>query len=392
MKIVIAADTYFPHVNGASYSAQRLAYALATAGHEVHVIAPSESLENTEHSTGTVTVHGISSLPVPFYQGFRFVLRPIATWNIRSLLAEIDPEIIHMHMHFAIASSALAYARDFGIPTIATNHFMPDNLVHYLPFGPRLKSHVIHLAWMDAARVYKKTDIVVSPTNTARSILETYLQRPSEVVSNGVPLGHFHGNHDTNAVREKYALGFSPFVLAVGRLDAEKNIDVILRAVAQTKTHFNLIIAGKGALKEELVGLTRTLGIAHRVSFIGFVADADLPALYAAADCFIHAGTAELQGMSVMEAMASGLPIVAARAVALPELVHEGENGYLFEPNDSHTLTQILDYMFRSPGKMRVMGKHSQRIIQPHSIKNMLQAYEQMYVRAKAKYTRTATI
>lgn len=383
MRIVLATDTYFPHVNGASYSVQRLAHALAAAGHDVHVIAPSQSLDQTKEHTGSVITHGISSIPIVFYEGFRITVRPIAAWQVRSILAEIQPDIIHMHMHFAIASSALAYARSNGVPVIATNHFMPENLIHYIHLPDRIKQMLIRFAWRDAARVYKKATIVVSPTHTARTLLEQFMDRKSEVVSNGVPLRHFHSNHDTAAVREKYKLGFSPILLSVSRLDAEKNIDRILHAVARTKTHFTYIVAGKGVERDTLEALASDLGISNRVSFIGFVEDEDLPALYAAADCFINAGTAELQGMSVMEAMATGLPILAAQAVALPELVLNGVNGYLFNPTDHARLATLLDCMFRNPGTMRVMGQKSTDIIQPHSIRNMVNAYEHLYSHAR---------
>lgn len=382
MKILIATDTYYPHINGASYSTQRFAEALAAKGHSVSVIAPSQTLFYTKAVRNGTTVYGVPSLPIFFYSGFRFVLRPVAVFYVRKIMRKIKPEILHMEMHFAISSSALSFARKQAIPVVVTNHFMPENLIHYIPLPRFFQKWIINLAWKDAARIYQKTNMIISPTKTAEDVLLKWLRPGGKnmVLSNGVDMNHFRPNHNTTEIKEKYHLPDRPLLLYVGRLDKEKNIDLILKAVSASKEDFHFVIAGSGANRKNLETLVLTLGIKDRVSFTGFVPDAILPNLYSLANCFINAGLAELQGMSVMEAMASGLPVLAARAVALPELVHQGENGFLFEPKDSDALAKYMTVIFRDKEKRKEMGQKSLEIIKPHDFSTMVIKCEELYL------------
>jgi glycosyltransferase involved in cell wall biosynthesis len=285
-------------------------------------------------------------------------------------------------MHFAVSSTTLFSARRKNIPVVATNHFMPENLIHYLPFPHWLKKTIISLAWKDAARIYRKTDVVISPTETAKKVLDKWLgntNTKSIVLSNGVALDHFHPDHQTKQVVEKYHLPNLPLLLFVGRLDKEKNIDVILRAFARSAKNFHIVIAGSGSEKKHLDELAASLNIKEHVTFTGFVPNEELPALYAASSGFINAGVAELQGMSVMEAMASGLPVLGARAVALPELVHHGENGYLFEPGNREELAGYMTTLFANEEKRKQMGEKSMEIIQPHRFSNVVIKCEEIY-------------
>lgn len=386
MKILISADTYYPHVNGASYSAQRFAQGLAKAGHQVSVIAPSPTLFSAKETRNGVTVYGLPSLPIFFYSGFRFVLSPVAASGVKKIMQEIKPDILHMEMHFAISSSALSVARKQGIPVVVTNHFMPENLVHYFPIPRLCKKWLVALFWKDAARVYRKTDMVISPTKTAEGVLERWLgSEKNMVLSNGVDMSHFHPGHDTALVKEKYRLPKKPLLLYVGRLDKEKNIDAVIKAMAATKEDFHFVVAGKGANSKKLESLAFSLGQKDRVSFIGFVPDEFLPALYSSADCFINAGVAELQGMSVMEAMASGLPVLAARAVALPELVYDGQNGFLFDPKDIETLSKHMSAIFKDSNKRKEMGQKSLEIIKPHDFSSVMLECQNLYRRLLLK-------
>src|SRR5699024_9030056 len=132
-------------------------------------------------------------------------------------------------------------------------------------------------------------------------------------------------------------------VLFVGRVTGEKQIDVLLKAVQllPAELHAKLQIVGGGDQLKNLEQLARTLGIADRVEFTGYVADEDLRRSYTRASVFAIPSVAELQSIATMEAMASGLPIVAANAMALPHLVHDG-NGFLFEPGNAQELADRL--------------------------------------------------
>jgi glycosyltransferase involved in cell wall biosynthesis len=113
--------------------------------------------------------------------------------------------------------------------------------------------------------------------------------------------------------------------------------------------------------------------------FTGFVDDADLPGAYAAADVFVNAGTAELQSLVTLEAMASGLPVLGAQASALPHLVHHEHNGYLFPPGDADALADHLITVLSNPVKAKTMGVRSRAIAGQHDVAATVAAFERLY-------------
>jgi glycosyltransferase involved in cell wall biosynthesis len=167
----------------------------------------------------------------------------------------------------------------------------------------------------------------------------------------------------------------------VGRLDKEKRIDVILRALPDILrvTSVHLVLAGMGKEKQRLEKLTEKLGIQKAVTFTGFVHDKDLQNIYRIADLFVMASTAELQSIVTMEAMASGLPVVAVNARALPELVHDGENGYLFPDGDSQMLAEKVIAILSNQTMRAQMSQKSLEIIKDHDINTVIEKYESIY-------------
>jgi glycosyltransferase involved in cell wall biosynthesis len=144
----------------------------------------------------------------------------------------------------------------------------------------------------------------------------------------------------------------------------------------------HLLLVGKGEEREELEALTRDLGLEHCVHFLGFVPEADLPAIYRASDLFTIVATTEVQSLPTLQAAATGLPIVAADAVALPELVHDGVNGYLVPPYDPRALADAAGVIFGDPDLAARMGRESLGIAEPHAEKHTFDEYEDLYFHA----------
>jgi len=385
MRILIASDTYYPHVNGASYFTQRLAYYLNARGHAVAVIAPSVSFQNTRDDAEGISVYGIWSLPVLFYSGFRFSPPPILIRRrVQKVIEEFKPEIVHPQSHFFLSRTALQVARRKNIPVAATNHFMPENLVHYLHLPGVITDFIKHQAWRDFSKIFNSAHYVTTPTRTAALLLPSHLAAPVRVISNGIDLKRFNPYNKGSYLRQRYKLPEKPVLLYVGRLDREKNLDVVFRAVAKAvrQVNFHLVIAGQGRERKKLESLAKRLSIQSDVTITGFVPDEDLPNLYTLADCFIIAGIAELQSIATMEAMASGLPVIAVNAVALPELVHDGENGFLFEHQDERTLVDRMVNMFRDGALRARMGEKSLELIAEHDIDKVISSFENLYLRA----------
>ncbi|MEO6081663.1 MAG: glycosyltransferase [Umezawaea sp.] len=384
-RILLAADTYPPDVNGAANFASRLAEGLAARGNEVHVVCPSPTSQGGSALVGRVTVHRIASTRTPFHATFRVCTPWQVGRALPALLAEVRPDVVHVQAHFGVGRTVLRAAVAHDVPVVATNHFMPENLLGYGPVPRVLHGVLADWAWRDLVRAYRRADVVTAPTPRAADLLRDR-GLPTRAISCGIDLDRFgtmgaHMSTTTTAV-------------FVGRLDREKNVDELLHALALT-TDVRAEVVGDGVCRGELESLAVDLGIVDRVRFHGYLPDDELIAVLRRGDVFCMPGTAELQSIATMEAMAAGLPVVAANAMALPHLVHHGVNGYLYPPGDHAALAAALRELDTDPAARMAMGAASTRIVARHDLTDTLDTFEDLYLLVQEEvddhdHTRTA--
>ena len=390
MRILIGTDTYFPHANGVSYFTQRLAKGLVSRGHDVLVIAPADKFKLTKTKIDGVNVVGIRSLAYPFYdKGYRFTPPGFIRKDIDKVIDKFKPDVVHVQSHFFICQNVFKSAKARSIPLVGTNHFMPENFLRVVKLNKKLEHTLAGLAWKQFAIMYRQMDIVTTPTASAAKVLEAAkLKNLVRPISNGIDLARFEpDNSNPVTMREKYLIPQDiPAFIYVGRMDKDKQIDVLIRglAAALPQTPMQLVITGRGPELESLKSLAAKLGVADHVTFTAYVSDEDLPKLYRAMDAFAIASCVELQCISALEAMASGLPIIAADAVALPELAHNGENGFLFPPNNVAKLAKDFVELAKSKALREKFSQASLQIVKKHSYEHTLEAYEQTYADAIA--------
>jgi glycosyltransferase involved in cell wall biosynthesis len=379
LTVVIGADTFLPHVNGAARFAERLAAGLVSRGHEVHVSAPSET--HRKHGTFTeviegqpMTMHRLPSWRWYPHDWLTFVMPFRSRHYARKVLDSVQPDVVHIQSHIVIGRGLTREARKRGIPVIATNHVMAENVLDFTTLPAALNRVMLKMAWADAKRTFDMCRAVTTPTRRAADFLEATVGRKGVIpISCGIDASNYRPDltpRDANRV------------LFVGRLTTEKHIDVVLRAIARLDPSLNVTfdIVGGGDQRKNLENIAHQLGLDERVTFHGLVDDETLRNLYARASVFAIASVAELQSIATMEAMASGLPVVAANAVALPHLVHDGENGYLFEPGDVDELTARLTDVFRATPEERLrMQKASLEGVKVHDINRTLDTFEALY-------------
>ena len=293
MKVLVTTDSYYPQVNGASIFGQRLAVGLRDRGHSVLVIAPGTSLRSGYSTVGGVPVFGVSSVPVVFYKGMRIAVPGDLQRTTRRVMHDFQPDVVHAQGHFTVSKAVIWNARMAGVPVVGTNHFMPENLTHYAHLPGRMDTRLQRWLWSQFREVFDNVSAVTTPTNRAAAYMKSRgFGAEIQVVSNGIDLERFHPRTEDDALRDKYALPGAPLLLYVGRLDKEKNLDLVLRAVSKVPAAvpIHLAIAGTGARRDALESLATRLGVAGRVTFLGFVPDEDLPGLYSTAHCFDHGG------------------------------------------------------------------------------------------------------
>ncbi|MER5650643.1 glycosyltransferase [Streptosporangium sp. NPDC002524] len=378
-RVLIGADTYPPDVNGAAYFAHRLAQGLAERGNEVHVVCASDEGPGRTERVDGVTVHRLRSAPVLVHP----TMRVTVPTRLDRLIDRIAPDVVHVQAHFVVGRAAISASRRAGVPVVATNHFMPDNLFQFAHIPARLRERAGALAWKDFNRVFSRADRVTTPTEIAAGLLTGKgFGPPVEPISCGIDLSRFQPRAEPKAwARRAFGLPDRDTIVFVGRLDEEKRLDELIRALPYVLNHTDaqIALAGTGGQRAALARLADRIGVGDRVSFLGFVPDETLPQVYAAGDVFAMPGVAELQSIATLEAMASGLPVVAADAMALPHLVRPGENGHLFRPGDVQELARHLGALLVSPGARTAMGAASRAIALTHDHQASLARFERIY-------------
>lgn len=376
-RILISTDTYPPDVNGAAYFTHRLATGLAARGNDVHVVCQSEAGPASADVVDGVVVHRLRSAPLLVHP----TMRVTVPTRLDRLVADINPDVLHTQGHFVVGRAAIAAARRAGVPVVATNHFMPDNLFQFAHIPEKLRIKAGRLAWRDFSRVFNRADHITTPTPLAARLLSDQgFGREVEPVSCGIDLTRFHPRAEPKSwARRMFDLPDRPTVLFVGRLDEEKRLDELVRALplVLNETDAQVALVGKGNQRDDLERLARSIGVSDRVFFLGFVPDENMSQAFSAADVFAMPGVAELQSIATLEAMASGLPVVAADAMALPHLV-DG-NGYLFQPGDVVGLARHLTAVLADDGLRARLGKASRELALTHDDQSSLARFERIY-------------
>ena len=389
MKILIVTETYPPNVKGAALATARLAQELAYHGHDISVIAPSTSFKNYKTKKGNLTVYRLRSIIVQKKHQFRVSPQPFHAREFREIVKEVKPDIMHINNPGFLAQTAISISSQLHIPIVGTSHFMPENITHYLHLPDQIEKLLNTSIWKIYAKFYEKLNLIISPTQTAADLLKKLIVGTEvEVISNGIDLKRFNPKNDGEYLKKKYKIPQKPTLLFVGRLDKEKCLDTFIRAIAiiQDKVDLHAVIAGKGKEEKKLRELAEELGVSSLITFTGYVPEKDLQNLYKVGDIFVMPSIAELQSLVTMEAMASGLPIIGADAVALPHLIHNEQNGFLFIPQDENDLADKLLRLLQDEKLREKMAAESLHAIKKHDMKKTIEKIEKAYTRVIEVY------
>lgn len=378
IRVLIAADTFAPDVNGAARFAERLAAGLVARGHEVQIMAPSPSRKHgswTEmHEGQPMVVHRLHSWRWYPHDWLRYALPWLVRGESRRILDSFHPDVVHFQSHINVGRGVSIEAAKRNIRMIGTNHFMPENMVKFSLIPVGFQDRVIKAAWRAARRTFGRAAAVTTPTRRAAQFLEKYTGLTGVyAISCGIDADNYSPNFEPRSENR---------ILFVGRVTGEKQIDVLLQAAALLAPDLDakVEIVGGGDQRRNLEHLADTLGIRSRVTFTGYVSDDELRAAYSRASVFAMPSIAELQSIATMEAMASGLPVVAANAMALPHLVHDEANGFLFKPSDAQDLADKLAMVLTAaPERMEAFKRESLKLIAAHDIKRTLNTFECLY-------------
>lgn len=397
MKILIAADLHWPTINGVAVFSRNLAHGLAARGHDVLVVAPSQrrSGRGYEETDGNYQIIRTMSVPFPFYQNFRISVSPRR--EMKRIIEEFEPDVIHIQMLLGIGQAAMRYGTRFGIPIVATNHAIPENLMDNIRLLAPISKPINYLITEYGARFHSKADYVTMPTKAAIDMLaagrDDLPDIPIEAVSNGIDLSQFRPTKPGAKLYKKFAIPKDKTIISyVGRLDSEKHVSVLLDAFSMLLDRsdlppLHLLIVGGGTESERLENQAYDLDIYDRTTFTGRVSDEEIIELHKIGDIFCMPSPAELQCIAALESMASGKPIVAVDAGALYELCQDGRNGFLCEKDDTKGIAAALETLARDEKMRKKFGAESLKIAREHDIETTLDRFEAIYDQVIASKT-----
>jgi 1,2-diacylglycerol 3-alpha-glucosyltransferase len=383
MRILVAGTAHYPALNGQAVFTENLAEGLAMRGHNVLSVFPSEKGHAYHVKLKNVEVEALRSVNLNLLHGDSY-FSLFSVSAIKRIFDRFQPEIVHVQDHYPVSRDVVHVARMYGIRIIGTNHFMPENLAPYVPVLSKIKPVYDWIMWHWMLDVYNRLDVATAQSQASAALLRSHgLRIPVFPVSCGIDLKRYYPNPgvDRQAIRARYGLDPQRKIfLFVGRVDREKRLDVLLKAMHLLKRDdIQLVIAGHGAAQNTLEALAGQLGLGEHVCFTGFIPGEDLPALLNSVDVFTMPSEAELLSIASLEAMACGRPLLLANAIALPELVTNGVNGYLFKAGDAADAAKCMTLLADRPGNWAEMGNASLKKARFHGFENTIRQYETIY-------------
>ena len=356
MKILITTDCYEPVVNGVVVSLRNLENGLSAKGHEVRVLTLSDC--SRSYVRNNVTYIGSFSAE-KVYPKARIRIRSANSRYIRDLI-DWHPDIVHSQTEFSTFTLGHTVARACGVPLIHTYHTVYEDYTHY--FSPNEKAGKKFASWF-SRHVLMKVDRVVAPSEKVRQMLRSYrVEQKIDVLPTGISLKEFAEKPSEAWIREKrraYGIPQENFVLVyIGRLAKEKNIDELLAFMSElSRKNVSLLLIGDGPYRDKLEQLAVCSGISAKVVFAGMIQTDEVKAYYHLGDAFVNASTSETQGLTYIEALASGLPLLCHADSCLDKVIQDGVNGWQYHSRED--FLNYIDQLQASDALRAQMSLHS---------------------------------
>ena len=383
MRIALFTETYLPYISGVVTHIKLLKEGLEKLGHQVLVVTADAQARHHYVKDGVLycpakTIKRIynSGLAAPY--SHRRV----------KLIRDFNPDIIHIHTEFGVGLSALHIAKALRVPVVYTLHTMYDEYIYYI--APR---HLVPMMTKISHRYFrqfaKRAALITGPSMNCDEYIKNdcKLDRNVNVIPNPVELDKFKpeniSEEHKHAFHKKYGIQDDEMLICFcGRIGREKSVDVLLdywAAAIKPEDKIKLIIFGDGPCRPELEEQAARLGIADMVIFTGAVPNHELPPYYAGCDLYVTASLSDTNSISMLEAMATGLPVVHRYDKMNEGQVRNGVNGFIF--HNAEEMAQV----FRSYRMKTEEEKEAMRSSVRHSVeqagcvnlaKNLLAVYE----------------
>ncbi|WP_273128882.1 glycosyltransferase family 4 protein [Metabacillus sp. HB246100] len=330
MKIAIFTDTFAPDVNGVARTLKRLTDYLEKNGYEFRVFAP----ESTKESMFTSHIHRFTSLPFFLYPECRLALPNMM--HVKAELQRFKPDLIHVATPFNIGLCGLHYGKKLNIPIVGSYHTDFDQYLEY--YDLQFLSKVL---WKYMHWFHKPLRKIFVPSHTTLDQLKRKGFSNLRIWGRGVDCTLFQPSYSKEEIMNKYSIKEKYVLSYVGRLAPEKDIETLMNVTSELpepiRQQVHWLIVGDGPSKEDMVKRAR-----ENITFAGYLNGSELAKVYAASDLFVFPSPTETFGNVVLEALASGTPVVGANSGGVKNIIKHDVNGILCEPKNVETFTRAI--------------------------------------------------
>ena len=351
MKIGIFTDTYNPTVSGVVTSINMVEKEMRKRGHEVYIIAPSKSISPTPNDEQNLYM--LKSMPLLVARQYKNRLAAFYSRDIANKIKELDLDIIHTQSEFSIGHFGKVLSKKFDIPFIHTYHTMWEDYMHYLiPVKGGRNIYPKMFARTFSRNFVRKAECIITPSKKTEKYLKyrcKITNKPIYIIPTGIDLDPFKSSNfsekDKSSLRKSLGIKENDNVIIfLGRVAEEKSVDVLMDAMPEIfkkLPNTKFLVVGDGPSKKQLEEQAKELKISENVIFTGKVPWTDVPKYYNISDIFVNASLTETQGLTFLESMAAGLPVVAKYAPNLTEYIFNNKNGILVKKNNEFAKTII---------------------------------------------------
>ena len=346
LRILVVAESFLPQINGVTNSVRRVLEHLEVEGHEAALVAPTGPAEYAGFPV--LRVRGAS---LPFYKDFRVGLE--TRRRLRGVMMRFGPDVVHVASPATLGYQAIKVAGELGIPSVA---IYQTDLVGFAERYPMLHRTGCSMAAAALTRmIHQRADRTLVPSTASQRQLQGLGIERTALWPRGVDLVGFDPARIDYGLRSRLAPNGETIVGYVGRLAPEKELGLLAHLAEDDR--YALVVVGGGPEEERLRSL---LPGAH---FLGVLHGAELGAVYASLDVFVHTGRHETFCQSAQEALASGVPVVAPRSGGPVDVVDDRVTGFLYEPGDGADLAVMVRRLHDDTRLRRRMGRDARAAV-----------------------------
>lgn len=380
LTIAMVNDAVTDCIAGSFISTRRFAELLSARGHKIIFIAARSPEHPTNDLYNNCPVYRFRSMLLPKSEGQLYLGFP-RTAELKKIFLDEHVDVVHIMIPTFTAMAAIRAAKELKIPLVMHSHTQPENLFLHLPsFLPIKTINTLFYRYLNS--LFRDASAVVFPTKFSQQQFKNLPQVRQEVISNGVNTSVFY-TQDASSFIEKFKIDKTKKqVLYLGRLHPEKSVDTFIRAIPHIlkdapQTHF--VVGGFGHLSNTLQKLAEELGVKDAVTFTGKLSDQEVALAYNACDIYVLPSYAELEGMTVLEAMACGRPILIANSKDSAATYFVENNGFLFNAGDAQDLASKALQLLTSETLLRQSSDQSLAVSHRYKIESSVDQLESVY-------------